>query len=355
MKKYRKVLLIISLVILCLVVTLILLYRSLISPVSHDATEKEVVIAKGLSTSGIGSVLKENNLIKNDKFFVFYVKLNKVKGLKAGTYKLKESMSLKEIVKILEDGNIINNEEITITFKEGINFRELAKVIANNTNNTENDVFDTLKDENYLKSLIEDYWFITDDILDKKIYYPLEGYLFPDTYKFVDKNISVTEIFKKLLDQMSIVLEPYKAKIEMNNRNVHEILTLASIAEKEVSLASDRKNVISVFNNRIKNNMNLGSDITARYGVKLDDPRPLKQSEYDNNNAYNTRRAEFKGLPAGPIAMVSKDSLDAAINQVETDYLYFISNIQTKETFFFKTDIEFEAKKKELANVNAGY
>ena len=173
MKKYRKILLIISLVILCLVVTLILLYRSLISPVSHDATEKEVIIARGLSSSGIGSVLKENNLIKNDKFFVFYLKLNKVNDLKAGTYKLKESMSLKEIVKTLREGNIINDEEITITFKEGINFREIAKVIAENTDNTEDDVLDTLKDQEYLNSLIEDYWFITDDILNKDIYYPL--------------------------------------------------------------------------------------------------------------------------------------------------------------------------------------
>ncbi len=355
MKKYRKILLIISLIILCLVVTLILLYRSLISPVSHNATEKEVIISRGLSSSGIGSVLKENNLIKNDKFFVFYLKLNKVNDLKAGTYKLNESMSLKEIVKILREGNIINDEEITITFKEGINFREIAKVIDENTDNTEEDVLNTLKDQEYLNSLIEDYWFITDDILNKDIYYPLEGYLFPDTYNFMGRDVSVTEIFKKLLDQMGIILEPYKSQIERDNMNVHEILTLASIAEEEVSLANDRKNVISVFKNRIKNNMNLGSDITARYGVKLDDKRPLKQSEYDDVNPYNTRRLEFKGLPAGPIAMVSKDSIEASVNSVETEYLYFISNIETKETFFFKTSGEFEAKKKELEKVNAGY
>ena len=355
MKKCRKVILIICLVLLCLVITAILLYRSLLSPVSRDATEKEIVIASGLSSAGIGSVLKENNLIKNDKFFVLYLKLNKINDLKAGRYKLRENMSLKEIVAVIREGNIINDEEITITFKEGINFRELAKVIEDNTNNTVDDVLNTMKDTGYLNSLIEDYWFITDEILDSKIYYPLEGYLFPDTYNFASRDVTVPEIFKKLLDQMGIVLEPYKDYVTRDNKSIHDILTLASIAEEEVSLDKDRSNVVSVFLNRIDKNMNLGSDITARYGIKLDDKRPLTVSEYNDNNPYNTRVQSFLGLPAGPIAMVSKTSIEAAMKPAQTNYLYFISNIQTKETFFFEKSSEFEAKKAELASVNEGY
>ena len=135
----------------------------------------------------------------------------------------------------------------------------------------------------------------------------------------------------------------------------HDILTLASIAEEEVSLDKDRSNVVSVFLNRIAKNMNLGSDITARYGIKLDDKRPLTVSEYNDNNPYNTRVQSFLGLPAGPIAMVSKTSIEAAMKPAQTNYLYFISNIQTKETFFFEKSSEFEAKKKELSSVNEGY
>ncbi len=355
MKKSRKVLLILCLVLLCLVITMILLYRSFLSPVSKNKTEKEIVIASGLSSAGIGRVLEENKLIKSDKFFVLYVKLNHINDLKAGRYKLRENMSLKEIVAVIREGNIINDEEITITFKEGINFRELAKVISENTNNSYDDVLNTMKDKEYLQSLIEDYWFITNEILDTNIYYPLEGYLFPDTYKFTNRNITVPEIFKKLLDQMEIVLEPYKEIAERDKKSIHEILTLASLAEKEVNLDKDRSLVVSVFLNRMNKNMNLGSDITARYGIKLDDKRPLTTSEYNDNNPYNTRLDSFLGLPAGPIATVSKASIEAVMHPATTDYLYFISNIKTNETFFFEKSSDFEAKKKELASVNEGY
>ena len=355
MKTFRKVLLIACFIILFLVVTVIILYHSLISPVSRSNEEKEVVIASGTSSREIGKILKENNLIKNKDFFVFYLKINKVNDLKAGKYKLKENMSLKEIVKVIREGNILNEEEISITFKEGINYREIAKVIENNTNNTYDDVLKQVEDTEYLDSLIEDYWFITDDIKNKDIYYPLEGYLFPDTYKYKNKDVTVSEIFKKMLDQMEIVLEPYKELIERDKMNVHELLTLASIAEKEVSLAKDRSKVVSVFLNRIEKGISLGSDITARYGIKLDDTRPMTTSEYNDSNHYNTRRTDFIGLPVGPIATISKDSLEAAIKPEKTNYLYFISNINTKETFFFEKSSEFEAKKKELASVNGGY
>ncbi len=355
MKKFRKVFLIIALVVLCLVVTLILLYRSFISPVSTSNKESEVVIENGMSSSEIGNLLKSKNLIKDAKFFRIYLKINSVTDLKAGTYLLRPNMPLKEIVKIIHEGNNFSNSEIQITFKEGINFRELATVIANNTNNSYDDVMNTLKDLDYLNSLIEDYWFVTDDIKNNEIYYPLEGYLFPDTYKFRSKSVTVHEIFKTLLDQMEIVLEPYKELIETNKLNVHEILTLASMAEKEVNNANDRAKVVSVFNNRIKNNMSLGSDVTARYGIKLDEKRALTKSELNDNNPYNTRLTTKKGLPVGPISTVSKASIEASIRPDNTNYLYFISNIKTDETFFFEKSSDFEKKKAELSSVNSGY
>ena len=355
MKKFRKVFLIIALVVLCLVVTLILLYRSFISPVSTSNKESEVVIENGMSSSEIGNLLKSKNLIKDAKFFRIYLKINSVRDLKAGTYLLRPNMPLKEIVKIIHEGNNFSNSEIQITFKEGINFRELATVIANNTNNSYDDVMNTLKDLDYLNSLIEDYWFVTDDIKNNEIYYPLEGYLFPDTYKFRSKSVTVHEIFKTLLDQMGLVLEPYKELIETNNLNVHEILTLASMAEKEVNKESDRAKVVSVFKNRIAKGMSLGSDVTARYGIKLDDTRALTKSELNDNNPYNTRLITKLGLPVGPISTVSKSSIEASIRPDNTNYLYFISNIQTDETFFFEKSQDFEKKKAELSSVNAGY
>ncbi len=357
MEKKRKIIILLALITLFLVITIILIYKTMLSPVSKDQTIKTIVIPPNTSVKKIGTILEENNLIRSDNFFSLYVKINNINNLKAGTYNFKSNMNLKEIVKILREGNSYNNETIQITFKEGINFRELARVIAANTNNTYEEVLDfgSLKNKDYLNSLIEDYWFLTENILKTDLYYPLEGYLYPDTYQFRSKEVTISEIFKKLLDQMSIVLEPYQENFLNGNYTIHEILTLASIAEKEVSNNLDRSKVVSVFINRLNKKMALGSDITARYGIKLDDTRPLTKAEYEDNNPYNTRNNNKLGLPVGPICMVNKTSIEASIRPEITNYLYFISNIKTNETFFFENYNDFLMKKEELKAVNGGY
>ena len=154
---------------------------------------------------------------------------------------------------------------------------------------------------------------------------------------------------------MDLILSSYKETITASSFSVHELLTLASIAEKEVNNSADRSKVVSVFLNRLDRNMALGSDVTTRYGLKLDDMRPLTKSEYASSNPYNTRNSNMTTLPASPIATVSKSSIEASIYPADTNYLYFISNIQTDETFFFENSRDFEAKKEELAEVNSGY
>ena len=150
-----------------------------LAPVSNDSTLKTVVIEEG-GISDIANKLKENNLIRDVTMFKVYIKLTGKTSLKASTYELSENMGVKKIVEILEYGNNYNPDEVKITFKEGINMREIAKLINDNTNNSEEDVFDLLSDENYLNELIDSYWFITDEIKNNKIYYSLEGYLYPN-------------------------------------------------------------------------------------------------------------------------------------------------------------------------------
>lgn len=356
MKKYRKLLIISIFLILFIFITSILLYYNYISPVSNNNSLKEIEVKQGMTSKEISNLLYENNIIKNNKFFLLYLKINNVNNLKAGNYKFSESMSLKEIVKSLSDGSSIYSD-ISITFKEGINYREFARVIAENTNNTYDDVLNVLNDEDFINSLIEDYWFITDSIKNKNIYYALEGYLYPDTYNFKDEDVTIYEIIKKLLDKMESVLNEYKTDIENSSYSIHELLTLASIAEKEVSIPSDRSKVVSVFINRINNNMSLGSDITTRYAIKLDDTRALYKSEYNSTSLYNTRNTNNLGLTPGPICMVSKSSIEASIYPSNTDYIYFISNIKTKETFFYTLSESnlFNKKKAELESINNGY
>ena len=356
MKKLRNIMIVFLLLTAAISITLGLLFNHYTSPVGGSSDPITVELNNGPQ---MGENLEKAGLIRSATFFKIYLKLYRIDStkFKAGTYQLNKEMSLKEIIDKLLEGTNYNPDEISITFKEGINMRQIAKVIASNTNNTEDDVMNLLKDTEYLKSLVNDYWFITDAILDSKIYYPLEGYLFPETYRFKNKDVTVKEIFDKLLKQMDTVLSKYKEDIENSKYNVHEILTLASIVEKEVYDNEEyRLNVASVFINRLNRGMSLGSDVTTRYSLKIDDAtQVLKKSEYAAVNAYNTRSTTMAGkLPAGPISTISEGCIKAVLNAPTTEYIYFIANIQTKETFFYTNAREFEAKKAELSKINGG-
>jgi len=356
MKKLRNVMLVLLVLAGVISIAVGIMFNYYSSSVGGNE-KVDVTIENGSSNVRIGEILKEKDLIRNTTFFKIYLKLFNITNLKAGKYELNKSMNLAEIIDILKEGNKFSEDEISLTFQEGINMRKIASIIANNTNNTEEEVFDLLKDEEYLKKLKEEYWFITDSILNKNIYYSLEGYLYPDTYRFANKDVKVEEIFAKLLKKMDTVLSPLKEKIAKSKFNIHELLTLASIAEMEVRNKEDyREKVVSVFVNRLNRGMSLGSDVTTRYAIKLDDKRALKKSEYNSVNAYNTRSSTMAGkLPAGPIGMISESSILASLNYPETDYLYFIANINTGETFFYSNSKDFEKKKQELASVNQGY
>ncbi len=356
MKKLRNAMIIILILVGVCLVTLGILFKHFSSPVG-DKSEKVTVSLKGTGEA-IGKELADNGLIRSTTFFKIYLKLFNINNLKAGKYDLNKGMSLEEIVNILKEGNNFSENEISLTFKEGINMRKIASIIKENTNNTEEDVYNLLKDEKYLDSLINEYWFITDKIKDNKIYYSLEGYLYPDTYRFASPDVKVEEIFNKLIKKMDTVLTPLKEKIEKSDFTVHEILTLASMAEKEENKNEYRGNIVSVFVNRIKRGMSLGSDVTTRYALKIDDAKKvLKKSEYAYASPYNTRLTDgsMNGkLPVGPISTVSESSILAAINYEDTDYLYFIANINSNETFFFSNSADFEKKKSELSKVNGG-
>ena len=331
-------------------------YKILTMPVSKQIEEKEVQIPLGSGSNQIAKILKENNLIKSELVFKIYVKINKITNFQAGTYYLKESMDLKEITEMLQTGIMHDPNQITITYLEGKPMWYLASTIADKTNNTEEDVYAVLANEEYIDSLIQKYWFLTDEIKNEDIYYPLEGYLFPDTYSIANKDTTVEEIFEKMLDKMDEVLEEYKEEIEASDYTIHEILTLASIVETEGLNNTDRKNVASVFYNRLNLGMSLGSDVTTYYAIKVDmGDRDLYQNEIDAYNPYNTRGPNMEGkLPVGPIASVGKESIEAAIEPNDTDYLFFVADKNGK-LYFTTTNEEHVQVINELQNSGQWY
>ena len=330
MKKAYKIITICFILLLIIILIPIIWYNSSLKAVSKDSIPITVTIEIGSGSSTIASVLEQNNVIRSKLAFKFYIKLNNIDGLQAGNYELNKNMNIKEIIEILKTGKVMK-EQVNITFIEGKNMRWIANKIASTTNNSAQDVYDLLQDETYIDSLIKDYWFVTDDIKNKDIYYPLEGYLFPDTYSFDGRDVTVKDIFKIMLDKMDSVLTECKAK----DKNIHDILTLASIVELEGLDATSRKTIASVFYNRIDSNMSLGSDVTTYYAYKVDmGERDLTTTELYTYNPYNTRGPQMFGkLPVGPIASPSKSSIQAVISPDNTNYLYFVADKNGKVYF----------------------
>lgn len=324
-----------------LIVVCCTIYKINIGPVSKNETLKQIEIEKGETYLSIANKLKENNLIKSEFFYKIYVKLMNPKGLEKGTYSLSENMGVEGLIEVLEKGSDTSSEVINVTFVEGKNMRYIAKTIAQNTNNTEDDVYNLLNDSAYIDSLISEYWFLTSEIKNANIYYPLEGYLFPDTYEFKSKDVTVKEIFKTLLDQFDKKITPYKEIIENSSYTLHQILTLASIVEQEGVSSSDRYDVAGVFYNRLNSGWSLGSDVTTYYAIKVDmNERDLYKSEINDCNAYNTRASCMVGkLPVGPVSNPSIESIEAALKPKNHDYYFFVAD-KNKKTYFTKTNTE---------------
>lgn len=350
LKRIWKIFIVLVLLLVIIIFSILGFYNYNLQPVDKsDDTSVVFTITPGTTTKQIAKNLMDASLIRNDKVLLVYLKLNNISNMQASTYKLKRNMSLEEIVEVINKGKGYNPDEITITFKEGENIRNIAKVISENTENSYEDVLNKVNDNKYLDSLIEQYWFLDKNIKNNKLYYSLEGFLAPDTYIFENKNVKVEEIFSKMLDETDKVLTKYKKEIEKSDLSIYEILTLASIVEKE-GKTKDFNNIASVFINRLDKNMELASCATAYYGVKKDfnEVGIATTDMINNKNNYNTYI--IKGLSVGPIASISEEALLSVINPISTNYLYFLSDNEGN-SYFFKTYSEHQKKQSELKSL----
>ena len=331
MKKVRKFkvgkfLLFLLLLIIVLFLIIIGIYKYETSPVSSNTDPKIITVDEGDNYFTIASKLKENNLIRSETFYKVYLKFANPTSLINGNYELNEAMSVPEIVKVLSDTDSHQDNTIKLTFREGLNVTQMAKIVEEKTNIKEEDFINKLSDKEYLNELKQDYWFITNDIDNPQIYYPLEGYLFPDTYHFEKSELNIDGIIRKILDNTEVKLEPYKEEMQNNSYTPHQILTLASIIELEAVSDEDRALVSGVLHNRLNDNWSLGCDVTTYYAAKKSITESLTQSDLTACNGYNTRCTSMIGLPVGPIDNPSISSIKAALHPTENNYYYFVAD-----------------------------
>lgn len=310
-----------------------------LSPIDDKNDEIiEFVVESGSSKNKIAENLEKEGLIRSALFFKFYIKFNIDKELYAGTYNLTKSMSVDEIIEVLNSNKSLENEGISVTFIEGKRLSTYVTKISEVFGYDEEEIYNILEDKDFIESLKTKYWFITDDIDNEKIYYPLEGYLFPDTYEF-NKSATIEDIITKMISTLGTKLEVYKDEIEISDLSIHEIMTLASIVELEGANSDDRAGVAGVFYNRLAGGWTLGSDVTTYYGVKKNFSKDLTYKDLKTCNGYNTRAestCQIIGLPVGPIASPGLSSISAAIEPEQSDYYYFVAD-KNKKTYFNKT------------------
>ena len=344
MKAFIKIIIVVVVLLISLMLLLFSYYTYQLTPPANDDTMIEIEIPKGATGNKVATILKDNKLIRNVDIFKIYLKIHSVRSMNYGVYELNKAMSVKQIIDIISDGKAVNRD-IKILFKEGLNMRGVAKVIANNTNNSYDDVFDLLKDKIYINSLVDKYWFLEEIIKDNNIYYPLEGYLAPNTYRFASKDVTVGEIFARMLDQTSTVLTPYKEKIK--GYTIHEFLTLASIVQSEGIGFEDMPDIAGVFQKRLDENWSLGSCVTACYAAK-EDSCTSDNVKTKIVSLYNTYLSDMAGkLPIGPVSNPGNAAIEAAINPADNDYYFFLSD-KYKKIYFSKTPEQHYAKQAEL-------
>lgn len=291
---------------------------------SSAATEKkdtQFTIQKGENLDQISQRLSAENIIKSNFFFKLYLKLNNQQNqIKAGEYLISPGMNIKEISELLIKGDTISRER-DIKIIEGWNIKDINNYLVKNSI-VQGDDFISAANNNY------EAWNFLGDKPQKA---DLEGYLFPDTYRiYIDAGAE--EIIQKMLANFDQKIDQQmRDDILRQNKTIYEILTMASIVEKEVRIESDMKTVAGIFWNRISNGHPLESCATLAYILGINKPQySLEDTKIDN--PYNTYQ-NF-GLPPGPICNPGISAIKAAIYPQETDYYYFLNRPDTGETIF---------------------
>jgi len=290
-----------------------------VQPADRAGAEQVLLIEDGMSLRQVAGILEEKGIIKNKTFFLLWARLKGYgKIIKSGEYSLSPAMAPVKIFDILTRGTIITHP---VTFPEGFSAEQIGETLTQNIK----------VDKSAFLSLVHD------SIILKKhgISGPsLEGYLYPDTYQFRRRQ-SPESIIDVMLDHFNEVISPFKKRIGETGMTLEEVVTLASIVEKETGRADERPLIAGVFLNRIKKGMRLDSDPTVIYGIENFNGN-LTRDDLKRYTPYNTY--VIKGLPPGPISNPGLESIRAVLYPADTDYLYFVS--KNDGSHFFSRSLE---------------
>ena len=302
----------------------------------NDKKLVQVEVPSGSSNRQIGDILEEGEVIRDGMVFNFYTKFKNLTNFQAGYYQFSPNMTLDQISKELQQGGSAEplDDASKLTIPEGYDVDKIASLVAKKTDFKKEDFIKVMKDDKFFEQLKTQYPdLLTDAGNAKDVRYRLEGYLFPATYN-VHKNRSLEDLVTQMVDTTNQILTPYYSQIKEKGLNVQEVMTLASLVEKEGVTQSDRKKIAQVFFNRIEAQMPLQSDISILYALgEHKEVVTIKDTEVDSPyNLYTNT-----GYGPGPFDNPSQEAILAVLDPTENDYIYFVADISTGKVYYAKT------------------
>lgn len=309
-----------------------------LAPVDEQSEEViEVEIPQGANRRTIASILEDNEVINSAMIFEFYARAQGENNFQAGSYLMSPSMSVEEILEYLNAGGTPIMEEAlaTVTIPEGIWLEDIAERVGNATDFLEEDFMALVENEDFIATQTEHFpELLTDAVEASEVTrYTLEGYLFPATYEVFEET-TLESLTAQMISRMNQAFQPHYETIGASDFNVHEILTLATYIEREGTSDEDRKEISGVFYNRLEAGMPLQTDPSVAYALGEHRERTL-YVDLEVDSPYNTYM--YRGVGAGPINSPSESAINAAVNPNETDYMYFLANIETGDVYFSET------------------
>lgn len=362
----RIALFLITAIIIALLATGFFVYRYVDSAVGAlDSTSTEYVtveIPEGSGNKYIGQILEKAGVIKSATVFNYYTKFKNYSNFQSGYYNLQASMDLEEICKFLKQGGTAEPEEPSlgkILVTEGYTIKQISEAVTKNTADddsstpfTADDFLSVVQDESFISKMVEKYPKLLANLPSAdEATYQLEGYLFPATYSYYE-DTTMEDLVEQMISTMDSYMSSYYDTISEKGMTVNEVLTLASLVEKEGSTDDDRRNIASVFYNRLNANMALQSNIAILYAMgKLGEETTLSADasiDTSIDSPYNVYTNT--GLMPGPVDSPSLSAIEATVNPASTDYYYFVADVNTGTVYYAETYEDHEANVEKYVN-----
>lgn len=318
-----------------------------LKPLDADNSEKVAVeIPQGSSNKAIGEILEEDNVIKSGMVFNYYTKFNNLTGFQAGKYSLSPDMTLDEISDALV-GGAGGAADVKVAIPEGYDVDQIGEAIEKNLKIKKEDFLALMEDETFFEELHTQYPQLLDSAAAAEgVRYRLEGYLFPATYDYY-QGTDLKTFITSMVDKTNSIMTPYYQTITDKGLTVQQVLTLASLVEKEGNNENDRRKIAQVFFNRLAVDMPIQSDISILYALGVH-KELVTYEDLEVDSPYNLYAN--RGYGPGPFDNPSEQSIKAVLDPQSNDYYYFVADIDTGQVYYASTLEEHNALVEEHVN-----